>query len=70
MGIRQGAMENLELTHTARAAFWRDRRVLLTGHTGFKGAWLTLWLHRLGAKVDGHCSAASDDAESLRRSQD
>jgi CDP-glucose 4,6-dehydratase len=46
-------MENLALTHTARAAFWRDRRVLLTGHTGFKGAWLTLWLHRLGAKVTG-----------------
>ena len=53
MGIRQGAMENLAVTRTARAAFWRDRRVLLTGHTGFKGSWLTLWLHRLGAKVTG-----------------
>jgi CDP-glucose 4,6-dehydratase len=31
--------------------FWRDRRVLLTGHTGFKGAWLALWLERLGAQV-------------------
>ncbi len=34
-------------------AFWRDRRVLLTGHTGFKGAWLALWLERLGARVTG-----------------
>jgi CDP-glucose 4,6-dehydratase len=34
-------------------AFWRERRVLLTGHTGFKGAWLSLWLERLGAKVIG-----------------
>jgi CDP-glucose 4,6-dehydratase len=34
-------------------AFWRDRRVLLTGHTGFKGAWLSLWLLRLGARVTG-----------------
>ena len=35
------------------SAFWRGKRVLLTGHTGFKGAWLALWLHRLGAHVVG-----------------
>ncbi|MGB6009483.1 CDP-glucose 4,6-dehydratase [Castellaniella sp.] len=34
-------------------AFWRGRRVVLTGHTGFKGSWLALWLHRLGARVTG-----------------
>jgi CDP-glucose 4,6-dehydratase len=33
--------------------FWAGRRVLLTGHTGFKGAWLSLWLQALGAKVCG-----------------
>jgi CDP-glucose 4,6-dehydratase len=33
--------------------FWFGKRVLLTGHTGFKGAWMALWLHRLGAKVTG-----------------
>ena len=33
--------------------FWRGKRVLVTGHTGFKGAWLALWLHRLGAHVTG-----------------
>ncbi len=32
----------------------RGKRVLLTGHTGFKGSWLTLWLHRLGAVVYGY----------------
>ena len=32
---------------------WRGRRVLITGHTGFKGAWLALWLERLGAQVHG-----------------
>ncbi len=32
---------------------WRGRRVLVTGHTGFKGSWLSLWLHALGAKVTG-----------------
>lgn len=36
-----------------RSEFWRDRRVLVTGHTGFKGAWLSLWLHSMGAKVTG-----------------
>src|SRR5436190_1134591 len=35
------------------AGFWRGRRVLVTGHTGFKGAWLTLWLQALGAQVIG-----------------
>jgi len=33
--------------------FWVGRRVLLTGHTGFKGSWLTLWLSELGARVTG-----------------
>lgn len=33
--------------------FWHGKRVLLTGHTGFKGSWLTLWLNRLGAEVTG-----------------
>jgi len=35
-------------------SFWRGRRVLLTGHTGFKGSWLSLWLQQLGAKVTGY----------------
>ncbi len=34
-------------------AFWRGKRVFLTGHTGFKGTWLALWLQRLGADVIG-----------------
>lgn len=33
--------------------FWNKKRVLLTGHTGFKGAWLAIWLHKLGAEVTG-----------------
>jgi CDP-glucose 4,6-dehydratase len=35
-------------------SFWKDRRVFLTGHTGFKGGWLSLWLKALDAKVTGY----------------
>ena len=38
-------------------AFWRGRRVLVTGHTGFKGGWLSLWLECLGAEVTGYALA-------------
>lgn len=34
-------------------AFWAGKRVLVTGHTGFKGSWLVLWLQQLGAQVTG-----------------
>ena len=33
--------------------FWSNKRVLVTGHTGFKGSWLSLWLSELGAEVIG-----------------
>lgn len=38
-------------------SFWQGRRVFLTGHTGFKGGWLSLWLQRLGAEVTGYALA-------------
>ncbi len=37
--------------------FWRDKRVFLTGHTGFKGGWLSLWLQQKGADVVGYALA-------------
>lgn len=39
------------------AAFWQGKRVFLTGHTGFKGSWLSLWLQQLGADVTGYSLA-------------
>jgi CDP-glucose 4,6-dehydratase len=41
--------------------FWRERRVLLTGHTGFKGAWLALWLESMGAQVTGFSDGVPTD---------
>ena len=34
--------------------FWNNKKVFITGHTGFKGSWLTLWLKKLGADVSGY----------------
>jgi CDP-glucose 4,6-dehydratase len=40
-------------TASPNREFWNSRRVLVVGNTGFKGTWLSLWLHRLGARVTG-----------------
>ena len=49
-------MEDLVVgeSRAAFGGFYSGRRVLVTGHTGFKGGWLTLWLHELGATVHGY----------------
>ncbi|MEC9411554.1 MAG: CDP-glucose 4,6-dehydratase, partial [Pseudomonadota bacterium] len=38
-------------------SFWQGKSVLVTGHTGFKGSWLSLWLNELGANVTGYALA-------------
>ena len=35
-------------------SLWKGKTVFLTGHTGFKGSWLTIWLHTLGARIIGY----------------
>lgn len=54
MEFRQGSLEDLV---SARSKFWRERTVFLTGHTGFKGGWLSLWLNELGSSVHGYALA-------------
>lgn len=60
MGSRQSPLEDLELapmyastSPSTSPEFWQGKRVFVTGHTGFKGSWLTLWLHSMGASVKG-----------------
>ena len=50
MAVGPCPLESLEMN----AAFWHGKPVLLTGHTGFKGSWLSLWLQSMGAKVIGY----------------
>ena len=50
MANGQSAMESLVMN----PEFWLGKRVLLTGHTGFKGSWLSLWLKSMGAHVTGY----------------
>ena len=59
MGFRYSAMENLAMSATLEPGFWQGKRVLLTGHTGFKGGWLALWLQSMGAQVFGIALAPS-----------
>lgn len=56
MASQQCAMEVMG-QRLIKEAFWKSRRVFLTGHTGFKGAWLSLWLNKLGADVSGYALA-------------
>ncbi|MGZ8335696.1 MAG: CDP-glucose 4,6-dehydratase [Allosphingosinicella sp.] len=61
MGERHAAVEELVAPMAPNGAFWKERRVLLTGHTGFKGAWLAVWLRRLGARVTGFALPAETE---------
>lgn len=51
----RGRLENMEVS------FWKSRRVFVTGHTGFKGSWLSLWLASLGAEVCGFALEPNTD---------
>ncbi len=54
MVLRPGPLENMAVTQAKPSPeFWRGKRILLTGHTGFKGSWLAFWMHSMGADVVG-----------------
>jgi len=47
---RQCPLESMEIS----SSFWQGKKIFLTGHTGFKGGWLSLWLQQLGSEVTGY----------------
>jgi len=49
MGFKQSTLENLVIN----PQFWKGKKVFLTGHTGFKGSWMSLWLQKLGVNLIG-----------------
>jgi len=51
LGRRVAALEDLDVIDSKA---WAGRRVLITGHTGFKGGWLSIWLRSLGAEIAGY----------------
>lgn len=51
-------MENL----VVQPAFWQGKKVFLTGHTGFKGSWLSLWLNIMGAQVTGYSHGVEENS--------
>jgi CDP-glucose 4,6-dehydratase len=50
VALRKGALENLAVN----PGFWAGKRVFLTGHTGFKGSWLSIWLKDIGVDLTGY----------------
>ncbi len=69
MGQRGGPLAAVVVTARRRRPdprFWRGKRVLLTGHTGFKGSWAALWLAEMGAEVTG-LALAPDQTPSLHQ---
>lgn len=56
---------NTVIDHLALGHFYRGKKVLVTGHTGFKGAWLALWLTRMGSNVSGLALAPDQGFDNL-----
>tara|TARA_X000000950_G_scaffold255904_1_gene320951 strand:+ start:720 stop:890 length:171 start_codon:yes stop_codon:yes gene_type:complete len=44
----------MEIGSSKQEVFWKNKKVFLTGHTGFKGSWTSLWLQVLGADIQGY----------------
>lgn len=62
-------MEGVGLMNNSRINFYKNKTVLVTGHTGFKGSWLTIWLNELGSKVIGYALDPLTNEDNFVRSK-
>ena len=64
----QSTMESMEISKgKVDINFWKGKKVFLTGHTGFKGSWLSLWLQSMGAVVKGYSLDVNTEASIVSR---
>jgi CDP-glucose 4,6-dehydratase len=61
LGEGRGPLEEMVIASAPSPSFWKGRKVFLTGHTGFKGSWLALWLREMGASVTGYALDPASD---------
>ena len=64
MGLDKKDFIKKDFVESFKKPFWNGKKVLITGHTGFKGSWLTLWLNTLGAEIMGY-ALEPDNSSSL-----
>jgi CDP-glucose 4,6-dehydratase len=53
MGIKFSSMEEVVINMFINRSFWKNKKVFITGHTGFKGSWMTIWLEKMGSNIAG-----------------
>ena len=54
MAEKDSTLENLVVYMSPNNKFWKKKKVFITGHTGFKGSWMSIWLNSLGAEIKGY----------------
>ena len=68
IGQKSSTMESMEIIKgKVDINFWKGKKVFLTGHTGFKGSWLSLWLQNMGAVVKGYSLDVNTNQHCLYR---
>ena len=69
MGVGPSGLEGVGIVLNHKLSVFAGKTILVTGHTGFKGSWLSLWLHNLGAKVVGYALDPKNENDNFVRAR-